>query len=137
MADREKTPVFISFDYDHDRDLKELLVGQSRYRNSPFFIQDWSIKDETKAWKSDARKRITRSAVVIVICGLYTASAVGVAAEVAIAKEEGIPYRLLRGRKKGSAQRPRGTSLFDTIENWTWENLRRMTDVRPWWQKIW
>jgi hypothetical protein len=34
----DKTPVFISYDYDQDRDLKELLVGQSRLSQSPFSI---------------------------------------------------------------------------------------------------
>ena len=31
-----KKRVFVSFDYDHDRDLKDLLIGQARNENSPF-----------------------------------------------------------------------------------------------------
>jgi len=137
MAAPTKTPVFISFDYDHDRDLKELLVGQSRHTKTPFSITDHSIRKETIGWKADARKRIARAHVVIVICGLHTHQAVGVAGEVQIAKEEGVKYRLLRGRKDGTVQRPKGTSaLTDPINDWTWANLRAMTDMRPWWQKI-
>ena len=72
MALPTKTPVFISFDYDHDAALKEFLVGQAKNDNSPFFIQDWSLRKETKRWKADAKKRIQRSKVVIVICGRHT-----------------------------------------------------------------
>ena len=36
---------FISFDYDHDEDLRNLLVGQARNPDSPFQIADWSAKE--------------------------------------------------------------------------------------------
>ena len=39
-----KKRTFISFDYDHDSDLKNLLVGQARNEDSPFEITDMSIK---------------------------------------------------------------------------------------------
>lgn len=105
-----KTRVFISYDYDHDQDLKNLLVGQSRHARSPFHIQDWSIKYASKAWRFDARDRIRRVDRVIVICGHHTHQAVGVSAEIEIAREEQVPYFLLRGRKDGWVRRPRGTS---------------------------
>ena len=35
-----KKRVFVSFDYDHDSDLKTLLVGQVRNPDSPFEIAD-------------------------------------------------------------------------------------------------
>lgn len=133
-----KTPVFVSFDYDHDARLKDLLMGQAKNADSPFFIEDWSIKKETKGWKADAKKRIQRSSVVIVICGRHTSKAVGVAAEIGIANEVGVRYVLLRGYKDGKVERPAGTSwFFDTMYDWTWDNLRKLTDMRPWWQKIW
>lgn len=34
---------FISFDYDHDARLKDLLIGQSKLPDSPFEVHDWSI----------------------------------------------------------------------------------------------
>jgi hypothetical protein len=50
---------FISFDYDHDLDLKTLLVGQAKNSDSPFSIQDFSIKEAiAKDWKEKARARI-------------------------------------------------------------------------------
>lgn len=41
-----KVRVFISFDYDHDSDLKTMLVGQAKNEDSPFEIDDWSVKEE-------------------------------------------------------------------------------------------
>jgi hypothetical protein len=64
-----KTRVFISFDYDHDEALKEFLVGQSKLKDSPFELADWSIKEPlTGNWKEKARTRIKGVDVVAVIC---------------------------------------------------------------------
>ena len=48
-------PVFISFDYDHDLDCKNLLVGQAKNPDSPFEIADWSVKKASPDWKADPR----------------------------------------------------------------------------------
>jgi hypothetical protein len=101
-------------------------------------IVDHSIKRESANWKSDAEKRIGRAYVVIVICGRKTNTATGVTEEIEIARRLGVNYRLLRGRKSGPVRRPKGTfALFDPIHDWTWAELRRMTDPRPWWKRIW
>ena len=140
MATTTKTKVFVSFDYDHNLDLKTPLVGQFRHTNVPFFIKDHSIKVETKGWKVDTRKHIKRCDVVIVICGLHTHQAVGVTAEIEIAREKDIRYVLLGGRKQGTARRPDGTSwLFDDIHPWTWKELESITTLKQpsWWKSPW
>src|SRR5436305_12081128 len=117
--------VYISFDYDHDDDLKTLLVGQSKHADSPFEIADWSIKEAvTGDWKETARKRIRAVDVVTVICGQYTDTATGVAAELSIAQEETIPYFLLAGRAAGSNKKPTSAKSSDQLYKWTWENLK-------------
>ena len=74
-----KSRAYISFDFDHDSDLKALLVGQARNPNSPFEIVDMSIKEViSDNWKANARRRIKSCDVVIVICGQYTNTASGV-----------------------------------------------------------
>ena len=40
-----KNKVFISFDFDNDRALKEFMVGQARNADSPFEISDHSLKE--------------------------------------------------------------------------------------------
>ena len=94
-----KKRTFISFDYDNDSDLKNLLVGQARNSDSPFEITDMSIKEAIDSnWKAKARTRIKGCDVVVVICGKYTNTATGVSAELKIAQEEGVSYFLLYGR---------------------------------------
>jgi len=118
---------FISFDYDHDLDLKNLLVGQARHPDTPFDIADFSIKEALSGdWKAKARTRIKGCDVVIVICGEYTDRASGVSAELTIAKEERVSYFLLWGRDGKNCNRPTAASNSDKIYNWTWDNLKAL-----------
>ena len=122
-----RTSTFISFDYDHDDDLKTLLVGQAKNPDSPFWIADHSIKEAlTGDWKMKARRRISGVDVVAVICGQYTHTASGVAAEVSIAQEESKPYFLLRGRSDKICTKPTNARSTDKIYNWTWANLKAL-----------
>jgi DNA-binding CsgD family transcriptional regulator len=68
-----KTRVFTSFDFDHDEDLRNLLVGQAKNPDSPFELADWSVKEHmTGDWKAKVRERIRKVDQVIVICGEHT-----------------------------------------------------------------
>ena len=98
--------MFVSFDYDYDADLKNALVGQAKMDDSPFEIADWSIKEASTSWKSEARGRIKRAEQVIVICGERTHIAKGVGIELDIAKDEGKPYFLLKGDPARLARNP-------------------------------
>lgn len=122
-----KKRTFISFDYDHDSDLKILLVGQSKNEDSPFEIADWSIKEHIDGdWKAKARTRIRSVDVVCVICGEYTDKATGVSAELAIAKEENKEYFLLYGRSGKDCVRPKSATSNDKMYKWTWDNLKTL-----------
>ncbi len=112
--------VFISFDYDNDLDLKNLLVGQSRNEDSPFDISDWSIKVASPDWKAEARRHIRASDTVGVICGEHTDKATGVSVEVEIAQAEDIPYFLLQGRSSKTCKKPKSTRSEDKMYPWTW-----------------
>lgn len=118
---------FISFDYDHDVDLKNLLAGQARNEDSPFEITDLSIKEAIdNNWKDYARRRIKGCDCVCVICGEYTDSANGVSAELRIAQEEGVPYFLLWGRSDKTCKKPGAAYEKDKIYSWTWDNLKQL-----------
>ena len=120
----QKKRAYISFDFDHDSDLKALLVGQAKNPDSPFDIIDMSIKEViSDNWKASARRRIKSCDVVIVICGKYTNLASGVSAEVRIAQEENVPYFLLAGRADSQAVKPLAARSSDKVYRWTWENL--------------
>lgn len=122
-----KKRVFTSFDFDHDEDIRNLLVGQSRNSDSPFEMSDWSVKEPmTGDWKSKVRTRIKKCNLIIVLCGQYTDKATGVSAEVKIAQEEGIPYFLLWGRSSKTCKKPSATKSTDKIYKWTWDNLKAL-----------
>ena len=120
-----KKKVFISFDYDHDEELKNALVGQAKQTDSPFSINDMSIKQAIDSnWKYYARQKIKQCDVVIIICGAYTNNAKGVSAELTIAQEEKIPYFLLWGRPNVNVVKPCGAYKSDKIYKWSWDNLK-------------
>lgn len=118
------TAVFVSFDYDNDARLKDLLVGQAQHSDTPFTIADWSVKTASAGWKEDARTRIRRAEQVIVLCGRNMASATGVNVEIELARSEGTPYFLLAGYDDST--RPAGALSTDKLYKWTWDNLKAL-----------
>ena len=125
-----KVRCFVSFDYDHDAKLKDLLIGQSKFEDSPFEISDWSIKEASSDWKDEARRRIKNSEIVIVICGRNTDTATGVAIELSIAQEEDKNYFLLAGYSDGSRKKPTSAKSSDKVYKWTWDNLKDLIHGR-------
>lgn len=118
---------FISFDFDHDEDLRNLLVGQAKNSDTPFNIQDFSVKEPmTGDWREKVRTRIRRTDLAIVICGEWTHTAAGVSAELAITREEAKPYFLLWGRSGKTCTKPTSALSTDKIYEWTWENLKNL-----------
>lgn len=116
---------FISFDYDHDEDLRILLAGQAKLSDSPFELVDRSLKEPlTGDWKEKVRRRMENVDVVPVICGEWTHTAAGVAAELTIVREVGKPYFLLKGRKEKNCTKPTSARSDDKIYDWTWPNLK-------------
>lgn len=123
----KKTRTFVSFDYDHDARLKDLLVGQAKNDDSPFEITDMSIKETIKSdWKANARTRIKGCDLVIVLCGEHTNTATGVSAELEIAQKEGINYFLLNGYSDKTCVKPKAAKSVDKIYKWTWDNLKAL-----------
>jgi hypothetical protein len=120
---------FISFDFDHDEDLRNLLVGQSRHPDTPFEIRDWSVREPFVGdWQEKVRQRIRRTNLTIIVCSQYTHTAIGVATELSITREVGNPYFLLAGRSGVACTKPTSAWPTDKIYNWTWDNLRALID---------
>lgn len=119
--------VFISFDYDHDEDLRNLLAGQAKHPDTPFEISNWSVKEPFSGdWKEKVRLRIRQTDLTVVICGQYTHMASGVATEVDITRKEGNPYFLLWGRADRACTKPSTANPSDTMYKWTWDNLKAL-----------
>ena len=120
-----KTPVFVSFDFDNDKTLKEFIIGQSRLPDSPFEVTDWSMKEAApeKDWEEEAEKRIKRVNVVLVMVGYETYKAPGVLTEVAIARKHDKKIVQVIGYKNGNYKPvPDAGRLY----SWNWENLKNI-----------
>lgn len=126
-----KKRVFISFDVDHDEGTKEMLAGQAKLPDSPFDFTDASVKDAlTGDWKDKVRGRMANIDVVIALCGEYTHTATGVAAEVTIAQDKKTPYFLLRAYSNKICTKPTSAKSTDKVYDWTWPNLKALIDGR-------
>ena len=120
-----KKRVFVSFDFDNDRVLKDFIVGQARLSDSPFDVIDHSLKEEQamKTWEDKARAAIRRSDIVVVMVGQNTHRAPGVLKEVRMAREERIPIVQVIGYKDGNyTPVPDAGRLYE----WNWENLKKL-----------
>jgi len=47
-----KKKVFVSFDFDNDKTLKDFIVGQAKNSDSPFEISDHSLKEAAPGQES-------------------------------------------------------------------------------------
>jgi hypothetical protein len=113
-----KKRVFVSFDFDNDKVLKDFIIGQSRLPDSPFEVIDHSLKEAApeRDWLDEARRAIRRSELVIV-------KASGVLKEVNVAREEEKPIVQIIGYKDGDYTAvPNGGRLH----RWNWENLKKL-----------
>ena len=120
-----KKRVFVSFDFDNDKALKDFIIGQSRNPDSPFEVADWSMKERTLrlSWEDEARERINRSDVVIVMVGKTTYKAPGVLKEVKMAREAGKAiYQIIGYRDSKPTPVPDGGLL----RRWNWDNLKKL-----------
>lgn len=120
-----KKRVFVSFDYDNDKRLKDFIVGQSRLPDSPFEIVDHSLKEAAPeaTWEQKADAAIARSEIVIVMVGPDTYRSPGVRKEVRMARMRGKKIIQIIGYKNGNY-----TAVPDAgrLYSWNWQNLKHL-----------
>lgn len=122
-----KQRIFISFDYDNDSGVKEMLAGQAKLPDSPFEFMDASVKDHLPGdWKNKVRRRMDNIDQVIVLCGVKTHAATGVAAELEIAQEKAKPYFHLAAYSDKTCTLPTTAKADDKLYTWTWDNLKAL-----------
>ncbi len=120
-----KKRVFVSFDFDNDKKLKDFIIGQSRLPDSPFDVSDWSMKEAApqRNWEQFAEDRINKVDLVIVMVGPKTYNAPGVLKEVEMARRNNIPIVQVIGYKDGNYTAvPNAGRLY----SWNWDNLKKL-----------
>ena len=120
-----KTPIFVSFDFDNDRKLKEFIIMQARRADSPFEVIDHSLKEAApeRNWETKAAQAIARSRVVLVLVGRDTYRAPGVLKEIAMARQHGKKIVQIIGYKDGDFTPVKGAGQ---LYRWNWENLEKI-----------
>jgi len=123
---RSSVRVFTSVDLDHDEDLLDLLVAQSKGDSSRFQVVARSTPGEmTERWSERVRREIQNADEVIVICGEHTGGSVRVSAELRMAQEGKKPYFLLWGRRECMCTKPVGAKSDDGMYSWIWSILQQ------------
>jgi len=125
-TDGKRSPrVFVSFDFDNDQQLKHLLIGQTKRQNLPFSVVDGSLKEAAPElrWKEAALKEIRRCDLVVVLVGRHTYKALGVLAEIAMARDEGKPIVQLIGSRGSPYTHVKGAGR---LMAWTQDNLTKL-----------
>lgn len=121
-----KKKVFISFDFDNDKTLKDFMAGQAKLEDSPFEISDYSLKEAApeKDWLDKARSAIGRAEVFIIMLGSNTKKANGVLKELKIADEKEKTKFQIIGYQNGSEDWavPGGGRVY----RWNWDNLKKL-----------
>jgi hypothetical protein len=121
-----KKKVFVSFDFDNDRILKEFILGQANLKDSPFEVTDFSLKEAApeKDWLAKAHSAISRAEVFIVMLGPSTKKAPGVLKEIKVADELMKIKFQINGYRDGSAD----WAVPDAgrVYRWDWENLKKL-----------
>jgi len=121
-----KTRVFVSFDFDNDKALKDFIIGQAKNPDSPFEVSDHSLKEAApeRDWVEKARRAISRSDVFIVMLGPKTSEASGVLKEVEIANElEKRKFQIIGYQDGTEDWRVPGAGR---VYRWNWENLKKL-----------
>jgi hypothetical protein len=117
--------IFVSFDFDNDKALKDFLIAQAKNPDSPFDVIDGSLKEAAPQanWEQEAWRRIGLSDIVVVMTGQYTYRAPGVLKEVAMANRLRKPMFQIAGYRDSN---PTPVTNAGHLYAWSWENLKRL-----------
>jgi len=117
---------FVSFDFDHDGTSRLLFVGQAKKDSpTPFTVEDWSSKYELpeSKWEAEVKAKIGKCNMVIVLVGRSMGTASGVSKEIAMAKEQDVPYFGVYVDGAGATSTlPAGLQRNRTIA-WKWNSI--------------
>ena len=115
--------IFISFAIE-DENLRDLLKGQARNKNSPFEFVDMSVKQPWDSkWKTNCRIRIKGCNGVISIITKNTKNADGQIWEMKCAKEEEIPIIGIYGNDDHVGVKMPDECRYIRLMDWTWSNI--------------
>jgi hypothetical protein len=120
-----KKKIFVSFDFDNDKTLKDFFIAQAKLPDSPFDVIDGSLKEAAPQanWEQSAMQKIYAADIVVVMVGPYTHRASGVLKEVKFANHFQKPIFQINGYKDGNPTPVENAGRFYA---WNWNNLKTL-----------
>ena len=121
-----KTKVFVSYDFDSDKIIKEFIIGQAKNSDSPFEVSDHSLKEAApeKEWLDRAKRAIGRADVFIIMLGPKTKNASGVRKELNVAIEKGKRKFQIIGYQNGTENW--AVKGGGRVYRWDWDTLKKL-----------
>ncbi len=118
--------VFVSFDFDNDKEIKNFVMGQAKLPTSPFSGADWSMKEAApqRNWEEVAERRIKQCDIVLVMVGRYTHKASGVLKEVQMARKHNVPIAQIIAYK--NLINPTPVPNAGRLYRWNWDTLKQL-----------
>ena len=117
-----KVKVFLSFEFDKDKQLYNDFYTQVSRGDSCHEIENYSLNEPYRPhddWLKKARTQISRSDIVIVVIGEDTHNAPGVKKELTIANQQGKPIFQIRPQSRASGAVPGAGEMIP----WDWEKI--------------
>lgn len=87
-----KNKIYVSFDQNNDRDLKNMVVGGSQAEGAGYKVAGWSSKigDNEKIWRKETKYKMSRCDQFLLLVGENTCNVDVVKKELEVAKSLGI-----------------------------------------------
>jgi len=120
-----KKRIFISFAVE-DKNIRDLLVGQSRNDSTPFEFIDMSVKEPwDNAWKTKCRERIKGCHGVIALVTKNTIKGEGAHWEIKCAQEEKVPVMAMYASNDDKGCNLPVELKSTRIHDWSWPNIEK------------
>lgn len=117
---------FVSFDFDHNQVQKILFAGQATSDSpTPFSVQDWSSKSALPQaqWEKLIKSKIAATNMCIVLVGRSMSTAIGVAKEITMARDQDVPIFGVYVDGAGTTSTlPTGLARNRTVA-WNWDTI--------------
>jgi hypothetical protein len=120
---------FISFDFDHDEEQKNLFAGQCRKDSpTPFTVQDWSSKQALpeREWEALIRQKIGQCNMMIVLVSPTAYYASGIAKEIVMAGSQNVPTFGVYIKGAGAATALPSGLARNRVVSWSWPEIARL-----------
>jgi hypothetical protein len=121
-----KKRVFVSYDVDNDKFLKESITSQAKNPDSPFEVSDVSVKEEAPQaeWETRTRAAIARADIFLVMLGSKTRQAPGVRKEVRMANAFAkTRFQIIGYENDGEDW---AVPNAGPVYKWSWPNLKNV-----------